>query len=103
MTLSGYTGPMTLVAERILPAYQSALNSALLEAAGKMPEGPWRKALLQLQRRSGSEDARERLASLERLALLAESRGWIDSAEAIVLRKLAFRVAVLEERSNTTT
>lgn len=94
---------MSLVAERILPAYQSALNTALQDAAEKMPEGPWRKAVLQLRRRTGSESARERLASLERLARLAETRGWIGPAEAIVLRKLAFRVAVLEERSNNQT
>ncbi len=90
---------MNMVAERILPAYQSALINALEDAAAKMPDPKWRKVLLQLTRRSRSDDARERLASLERVAILAETRGWIGPAEAIVLRKLAFRVAVLEERS----
>lgn len=90
---------MNLVAERILPAYQSALVHALEDAARKMPDPKWRRVLLRLTRRSGTEGARERLTSLERVALLAESRGWIGAGEAIVLRKLAYRVAVLEERS----
>lgn len=94
---------MTLVAERILPAYRSALDQALLDAASQLPQGRWRRALLQLRRRTGADTARARLASLERLALLAESRGWIGTGEAIVLRKLAFRVAILEERSASET
>jgi hypothetical protein len=90
---------MTIVAERLLPAYRSALDQALVDAAEQLPEGPWRKALLQLRRRTGSEGARDRLASLERLAQLAEARGWLGAGEAIVLRKLAYRVAVLEEHA----
>jgi len=90
---------MNHVAERMLPAYRSALDQALTDAAGQLPEGPWRRALLRLRRRTGGESARARLASLERLALLAETRGWIGAGEAIVLRKLAYRVAILEERA----
>ncbi len=93
---------MTYVAERMLPAYRSALDQALLDAASQLPEGRWRRALLRLRRRSGSESARARLASLERLALLCETRGWIGVGEAIVLRKLAYRVAILEERAGGT-
>jgi hypothetical protein len=90
---------MTIVAERLLPAYRSALDQALVDAAEQLPQGRWRKALLRLRRRTGAEGARKRLAALERLAQLAESRGWLCAGEAIVLRKLAYRVAVLEERS----
>ena len=93
---------MSHVADRMLPAYRSALDQALLDAARQLPPGRWRRALLRLRRRAGSERARARLASLERLALLAETRGWISAGEAIVLRKLAFRVAILEERAATT-
>ncbi len=89
---------MSIVAERVLPAYRAALDRALLEAATQLPEGRWRRALLQLRRRSGSGTARSRLTTLERLALLAESQGWLGAGEAIVLRKLAYKVAVLEER-----
>jgi hypothetical protein len=92
---------MSNVAERMLPAYRSALDRALLDAAAQLPDGRWRRALLRLRRRTGGEGARARLASLERLALLAETRGWIDAGEAIVLRKLAYRVAILEERAGT--
>jgi hypothetical protein len=93
---------MSFVAERMLPAYRSALDQALLDAARQLPAGSWRRALLRLRRRSGSDTARARLASLQRLALLAETRGWIGAGEAIVLRKLAYRVAILEERSART-
>lgn len=33
------------------------------------------------------------LQSLHRIAVVAEDEGWLDPGEAIVLRKLAFRVA----------
>lgn len=88
---------MSIVAERVLPAYRAALDRALVDAAARLPEGRWRRALLQLRRRPGGR-ARARLATLERLALLAEAQGWLGAGEAIVLRKLAFKVAVLEER-----
>lgn len=90
---------MTIVAERVLPAYRAALDQALLDAARQLPEGRWRRALLQLRRRTGSERAQERLAALRRLTVLAEVQGWIGVGEAMVLRKLAYKVAVLEERS----
>lgn len=89
---------MTIVAERVLPAYRAALDQALLDAARQLPEGRWRRALLQLRRRTGSASAQERLAALGRLTLLAEAQGWLGVGEAIVLRKLAYKVAVLEER-----
>jgi len=34
-----------------------------------------------------------RVDALHRLAIVAEDRGWLDAGEAILLRKLAFRVA----------
>lgn len=89
---------MSIVAERVLPAYRAALDRALVDAAARLPEGRWRRALLQLRRHPGGGRARARLATLERLALLAEAQGWLGAGEAIVLRKLAFKVAVLEER-----
>ncbi len=98
ITRSPYLGPVTIVAERVLPAYRAALDQALLDAARQLPEGRWRRALLQLRRRTGAGTARTRLTTLERLALLAEAQGWLGAGEAIVLRKLAYKVAVLEER-----
>lgn len=90
---------MRFVAERILPAYVAALDQALADAAARLPMGRWRRALLRLRRRAGRGSARERLASLQRLALVGEAQGWLSVEEAIVLRKLAYRVAVLEERA----
>lgn len=92
---------MTIVAERVLPAYRAALDQALLDAALQLPKGRWRRALLQLRRRSGGRNARNRLTTLERLAVLAESQGWLGPGEVIVLRKLAYKVAVLEERERS--
>lgn len=91
---------MRFVAERILPAYVLALDQALAEAASRLPAGRWRKALLRLRRRAGQPSARARLESLQRLALVGESQGWLTVEDAIVLRKLAYRVALLEERSS---
>jgi len=90
---------MSTVAERILPAYRSALDQALLDAARQLPPGRWRRALLRLRRRTGHGTGRARLAALQRLALVGEAEGWLDTEEAIVLRKLAYKVAILEERA----
>ena len=43
-----------------------------------------------------------RLDALHRLAVVAEDEGWLDAGEAIVLRKLAFRVAFYLRRHETT-
>lgn len=91
---------MRFVAERILPAYLAALDAALLEAASRLPGGPWRHALLRLRTRAARRSgARRRLAALQRLALVGEAQGWLSPDEAIVLRKLAYRVAALEDRA----
>jgi hypothetical protein len=90
---------MSAVAERILPAYRSALDQALLDAARQLPPGRWRRALLRLRRRTAHGTGRARLAALQRLALVGEAEGWLGTEEAIVLRKLAYKVAILEERA----
>ncbi|MDH4130992.1 MAG: hypothetical protein OEV95_04220 [Gemmatimonadota bacterium] len=90
---------MRFVAERILPAYVAALDAALTEAAARLPGGPWRRALLRLRARAGRTDARRRLAALQRLAMVGEAQGWLSADEAIILRKLAYRVAALADRA----
>lgn len=90
---------MRFVAERILPAYVAALDAALLEAAAHLPDGRWRLALLRLRGRASRAGARHRLAALQRLALVGEAQGWLSADEAIILRKLAYRVAALAERA----
>jgi hypothetical protein len=88
---------MQFVAERILPAYVAALDRALEDAARHLPPGRWRRILLRLRRRTGRASARARLATLQHLAQIGEAQGWLSVDEAIILRKLAYRVAVLEE------
>lgn len=51
--------------------------------------------------REGRE-GRVRLDALHRLAVVAEDEGWLDAGEAIVLRKLAFRVAFYLRRRQAT-
>ena len=46
--------------------------------------------------------ARVRVEALHRLAVVAEDEGWLDAGEAIVLRKLAFRVAFYLRRRDST-
>ena len=50
----------------------------------------------------GDRDGRVRLDALHRLAVVAEDEGWLDAGEAIVLRKLAFRVAFYLRRRQAT-
>ncbi len=49
-----------------------------------------------------SRTAQVRLDALHRLAVVAEDEGWLDAGEAIVLRKLAFRVAFYLRRREST-
>ena len=44
-------------------------------------------------RRDGRSAPPARVDALHRLAAVAEDRGWLEAGEAILLRKLAFRVA----------
>jgi len=55
-----------------------------------------------LTRAPGSRGGRVRLDALHRLAVVAEDEGWLDAGEAIVLRKLAFRVAFYLRRHEAT-
>jgi hypothetical protein len=92
---------MRFVAERILPAYLQALDRALEDALTRLPEGAIRTTLLRLRRRGGRDGAWERFGSLHRLAVLGEAQGWLRADEAIVIRKLAYRVAFLTMRAET--
>ena len=49
-----------------------------------------------------SRETRIRVDALHRLAVVAEDQGWLDTGEAIVLRKLAFRVAFYLRRREST-
>ncbi len=88
---------MRFVAERILPAYLAALDQALTEAADRLPPGRLRGALVRLRRRLGRAGRPEtRFAALERLVLIGEAQGWLSIEEAMILRKLGYRVQFLE-------
>lgn len=92
---------MQFVAERILPAYLDALDRALKDAVARLPEGALRATLMRLRRRSGRQGAWDRFGALHRLAILGEAQGWLRPEEAIVIRKLAYRVAFLTMRADT--
>ncbi|MEE8061148.1 MAG: hypothetical protein V3T16_04940 [Gemmatimonadales bacterium] len=52
-------------------------------------------------RRDGGSAPPARVDALHRLAVVAEDRGWLEAGEAILLRKLAFRVAFYLRRERT--
>lgn len=56
------------------------------------------KSLLEWSPRAAA--TRSRLEALHRLAMVAEDEGWLEAGEAIVLRKLAFRVAFYLRRES---
>lgn len=93
---------MRFVAERVLPAYLQALEQALDAAVGRLPAGRVRWALLRLRRRLASDGGRLRFGALHRLATIAEVQGWLEPEEAIVIRKLAYRVAFYARRAAET-
>lgn len=53
-------------------------------------------------RAPGYRETRVRVDALHRLAVVAEDQGWLNTGEAIVLRKLAFRVAFYLRRREST-
>ncbi len=55
-----------------------------------------------LTQAAGVRGTRVRVDALHRLAVVAEDQGWLDTGEAIVLRKLAFRVAFYLRRREST-
>jgi len=89
---------MRFVAERILPVYLNALERALDDAVARLPEGSLRGALLRLRRRATRDVTWARCESLHRLAIIGEAQGWLATEEAIVIRKLAYRVGFLTRR-----
>ena len=90
---------MRFVAERVLPAYLQALEQALDAAVGRLPAGRVRWALLRLRRRLDTDGGRLRFGALHRLATIAEIHGWLEPEEAIVIQKLAYRVAFYVARA----
>jgi hypothetical protein len=90
---------MHFVAERVLPAYVLALGQALDDAIDRLPGGSLRTALSRLRRRLGQRRTPLRLNALHRLATIGEIEGWIEPEEAIVIRKLAYRVEFYARRS----
>jgi hypothetical protein len=93
---------MYFVAERILPAYLEALDRALDDALARLPESGLRQTVLKLRRRGGRDGAWERFGSLHKLAIIGEAQGWLQAEEAIVIRRLAYRVAFLTMRAERT-
>ena len=90
---------MQFVAERILPAYVRALEEALDATLERLPAGRLRAAVLRLRRRLTRDETSHRFGALHRLATLGEIQGWIAPEEAIVIRKLAYRVAFYSRRA----
>ena len=90
---------MFFVAERVLPSYVAALERSLDEAVDHLPAGRLRIALIRLRRRLGRDRAHFRFGALSRLATIAEAHGWLRPEEAIVIEKLAYRVAFYARRA----
>ncbi len=90
---------MRFVAERVLPAYLRALEDALDTAIRRLPVGHLRTILTRLRRRLGHHRTPFRLGALERLAIIGEIEGWLEPEEAIIIRKLAYRVAFFVRRA----
>ncbi len=103
---------MWLGQEDALRAHLEALTTELGRLADRLarPGAPHaaesdqiasRLASLQ-SRLTRAPGGRVRLDALHRLAVVAEDEGWLDAGEAIVLRKLAFRVAFYLRRHQAT-
>ena len=99
MAAPPYPGDMKFVAEAILPGYLEALQRALDDAVQRLPSGEARATLLRLRRRLTRPDTAGRFESLQRLATMAESQGWLTDEEAIVIRKLAYRCSFYLRRA----
>ena len=89
---------MLLVRERLLTGYLDALTEALDGAAGSLPPGRLRTALLKIRRRVRDREDLARLERLYRLAALAEGQGLLDAGQVIVIRRLIYRVGWLLAR-----
>lgn len=96
-----YSGAMQFVAEAILPTYLEALQRALDNAVGRLPQGAPRRILTRLRRRLAKPNTAPRFESLHRLATMGEAQGWLSTDEAITIRKLAYRCAFYLRRSET--
>lgn len=94
---------MWIGVEEALRAYVEALTGELdrlVRHLARTENDPARNRLAarlarmgdRLRRGAGSAPP-VRVDALHRLAIVAEDRGWLDAGEAILLRKLAFRVA----------
>jgi len=92
---------MPLVRERLLTGYLDALTDALDDAAGSLPAGRLRTALLKIRRRVRDREDLARLERLYRLATLAEGQGLLDAGQVIVIRRLIYRVGWLLAREGS--
>lgn len=90
---------MLLVAERAFPTYVAALEQSLDQAVDRLPAGRLRTALIRLRHRLGHDQGHFRFGTLHRLAAIAEAQGWLCPEEAIVIEKLARRVAFYADRT----
>jgi len=88
---------MRFVNHRVVPRHVAELT-ARLDAL--LPTLPIRRRRRNAVRRS--LEARPRpLSALHALANLAEAEGWLDPAETMAVRKLAYRVSVVLERARS--
>jgi len=89
--------PMRFVTEWVLPRHAADLEACLEAVLPKLPvrrRGP-------VQRTLSRPLESCRLNALHAFANLAEAEGWLDAAEAITIRKLAYRVSFYLRRAES--
>jgi len=89
---------MGRVSLRLLDGHLAALAEAMDEAIATVPAGRLRVTLLRLRRRLNRGTCLVRLSRLRSLAVLAETQGWLEPRQVIVLCHLAYRVRFLALR-----
>jgi hypothetical protein len=86
---------MRFVRDRVLPCYVADLEASLRAILPKLPARRYRRLVRFLARPLEPR----RLNALHGFANLAEAEGWLDPAEAITIRKLAYRVSFYLRRA----
>ncbi|TFG51434.1 MAG: hypothetical protein E4H37_07900 [Gemmatimonadales bacterium] len=86
---------MRFVTDWVLPRHAADLEARLEAVLPKLPIQR-RGALQRLLRRPLES---RRLSALHAFATLAEAEGWLDAAEVITIRKLAYRVSFYLRRA----
>lgn len=93
-TAETYPDGMRFVAESILPGYLQALREALDDLLVRLPRSRPRRLLRRLRGRLRNGRGRYAFGALHRLVMVGEGQGWLSPADAIRIRKLAYRCAL---------